>query len=101
VFQRHKRDPLPVKLERKPEGELRREARRADPIPFLVGRDLGEVEDVVEVDVAAGELDTAVSVDGEVAEGMGRGEAGQEERADEEHEDEGPLHLSALVATGP
>ena len=48
----------------------------------------------------AGELDLAVPVDGEVAEGVGCREAGQTEHADDEQDDERPLHLSALAATG-
>ena len=46
---------------------------RTNAIAELEGRDLGQVERVVDVDPVAGELDGGMAVDGEVAERVRRG----------------------------
>src|SRR5207244_1747923 len=66
----------------------------------LEGRDLGEVEDITNVDPRARDLDPAETVDGEVAERMSRRGDGQHERGDPGGEQREPLHAEYLTATG-
>jgi hypothetical protein len=66
----------------------------------LVCGDLGEVEDVEEVDPLAGELETRKTVRREVAEGM-RGREAREDQCREHGEaDHEPSHRRTFRATG-
>ena len=96
-------DAVEPQLERP--GELGRVAGRADAVAGLEGRDLGEVEDVVDEDTVARELDAGIVVDGEVAERVRARAAGTgkcRERGDDEQgrDEHAPPHLSASRATG-
>src|SRR5438067_5168793 len=72
---------------------------RIDPAGLVRG-DLGQVEDVADVDPVARDLDTAEAVDGEVAERVRRGhDRGGERRQRDEDQDE-LLHEAYLRATG-
>ena len=73
-------DPLPVEPQLElPRDESRRSRAARDPVAELEGRDLGEVEDVANVDAVAGELDARVVVDREVAERVGARRARERE----------------------
>src|SRR5262249_17925374 len=71
-----------------------------DLLPLLEGRDLGHVEDVLDVDAIAGELDPGKAVDGEVPERVRcRGRRGHERDQESEQENEA-LHDAYLLASG-
>ena len=96
-------DAVELQLERP--GELGRVAGGADAVSGLEGRDLGEVEDVVDEDTVARELDAGVVVDGEVAERVraraARAGECRERGDDEQRRDERTQpHLSVSRATG-
>ena len=63
-------------------------AERRDVATCLEGRDLGEVEDVVDVGAIAGEDDLGVVIRGEVPERMRRRDAGRDECRDRHCEDD-------------
>ena len=68
---------------------------------LLEGRDLGEVEDVEDVDAVAGGDDAAVVVGGEVAERVRGGDGRQRPaRASSGERDQSALHRASLRATG-
>ena len=65
----------------------------AHVVADLEGRDLGEIEDVVDEDPVAGRLDARVPVDGEVPERVRlRPRRGEEERGDGDKRGEKDLH---------
>ena len=61
-------------------------------LPRLVGRDLGEVEDVADVELVPGHLDAREAVDREVAERVSRRGRGCEKRRGGDEDDEQLLH---------
>src|SRR5690348_1730122 len=71
--------------------------------PGLEGRDLGQVEDVEDVDAVACDLDPAEAVDREVAERVCGGGRGPREETDsgEAADDEQLLHRASLLAVAP
>ena len=75
-----------------------REARRADGVAELEGRDLRQVEHVVDVDALARELDGRVPVDREVPERVRRGCGRRGEGGETGKEGEGPSHAASLRA---
>src|SRR5204862_2260442 len=66
----------------------------------LVGRDLGEVEHVADVERVTAHLDAGEAVDGEVAERVRRGRDGCSERRDEAEQEPEALHRTYLLARG-
>ena len=98
--QEPKRRALTVDLELQALRELLRIARPANALPLLEGGDLGEVEDLLDVDPVARDLDGAEAVDREVSEGVRERVRGTDERAQQGDEDDEPLHDACLLATG-
>ena len=71
-----------------------------DLLPFLEGRDLGHVQDVLDVDAVARELDPAEAVDREVPERVCHRSSGSGERDDEPEQEDEALHDAYLLASG-
>ncbi len=86
----------------KPGGDAAREHSRIDSLlTGLIGRDLGKVEHVADVEPVAGDLDPGEAVDREVAQRMGlrggrHGQAGD----DSQQDDDLPHGVTPFRATG-
>src|SRR5947199_9064389 len=70
-----------------------------DLLPLLEGRDLGHVQDVLDVGAVAGELDPAETVDREVPERVRTRGGGCSERGDEPDQKREALHVAYLRAS--
>jgi hypothetical protein len=81
-------------------GRVRSLPEAFELVPRLIGGDLGEVEDVEDVDAVAREVEARVPVRREVAERMRRRQPRDDERREHREGERERSHPRALLATG-